>query len=379
MSNKTNRSRGQKPSGLKQTSYMLPEDLLEALRAKSSEENISTAEIVRRALKYVLGLSNDKSATENTQITELEKKVADHTKHFVAYDEKLLAINQRLEQIETVSNNITKQTKSLKPTQPSTKPHSAIYGSGEAASIYPGWEVPANISYVFNQFQVLNTDEARAAFADKWIGLCAQSLDTAWVVCYRLLSIIKEKEMYKIPHWMEGNKTYSSFKDYFEHRFKQPFEKWLKLEQTNQFVVEHYPELLEALLNISHNTYPAQKSSSVHVLPSTPEAAKVLKKPSSKTPTKLRSTAKSKIKKDANLPHNVNSLSNPRDSSQLEPLSVQALSKRLGVHSNTFYRRRNKMSESDLEQWIRSRDPDGIGWVYSNKSKKFHPSEFSVQ
>jgi len=162
----------------------------------------------------------------------------------------------------------TQGLKSLKPIQESTKPHNPIYGRGEAASIYPGWELSANVSYVFSRFQTLNTDEARAAFADKWIGLCAQSIDTAWVVCYQLLSIIKEKQMYKIPQWMEGNKTYDSFSDYFEQRFKQPFEKWLQLERTYKFVVETCPELLEGLLHLESSPEEAQNDSGNGVIPS---------------------------------------------------------------------------------------------------------------
>lgn len=205
---------------------------------------------------FQLEPASGRPEADSTRIRELEKTVTEHTDQLFALSHQLSAVSQRLEQIETVSNATTKRVKSLKPIQPSTKPHNAIYGRGEAASIYPGWEPSANVTYVFNRFHALNTDEARAAFADKWIGLCAQSLDTAWVVCYQLLSVIKGKEMYKLPHWMEGNKTYDSFKDYFEHRFKQPFDKWLKLEIAHQFVVETCPDILEALLHIGNSSYP---------------------------------------------------------------------------------------------------------------------------
>ena len=235
--------------GRKQTNFKLPDSIVEALQAKAAEEETTATDIVIRALKSVLGLSTEKFGTDRAPAGELEKTVADHTRQLSALTHELLALRQKLEQIETDSNSTSKRVKSLKPTQPSTKSHNVIYGRGEAVSIYPGWEVSANISYVLDRFQVLNTDEARAAFADKWIGLCAQSLDTAWVVCYRLLNIIKEKEMYKTALWMEGNKTYNSFKDYFEHRFKKPFKTWLELERTHRFFAETSPELLEALIS----------------------------------------------------------------------------------------------------------------------------------
>ena len=79
--------------------------------------------------------------------------------------------------------------------------------------------------------------------------------------------------MYKIPQWMEGNKTYDSFSDYFEQRFKQPFEKWLQLERTYKFVVETCPELLEGLLHLESSpdfsgTVEAQNDSGHGVIPS---------------------------------------------------------------------------------------------------------------
>ncbi len=202
---------------------------------------------------------------------ELEVRLVETEKHSNELEVRLAVAEAELGNYRRTAS--TQGLKSLKPIQASTKPHNSIYGRGEAASIYPGWELSANVSYVFSRIQTLNTDEARAAFADKWIGLCAQSIDTAWVVCYQLLSIIKEKQMYKIPQWMEGNKTYDSFSDYFEQRFKQPFEKWLQLERTYKFVVETCPELLEGLLHLESSpdfsrTVEAQNDSGNGVIPS---------------------------------------------------------------------------------------------------------------
>ncbi|NEO29553.1 MAG: hypothetical protein F6K36_03685 [Symploca sp. SIO3C6] len=146
------------------------------------------------------------------------------------------------------SSDATKIIESLQITQSLKQPQDATYGSGEAADLYLGWEVPANISYVFNRYQSLNTDEAKAAFADKWISLCANSLETALVVCYSLLSLVKDNQMYQTSHWMEGYKTYTSFKNYFEHRFESLLEKWSQMELVHKFVVENCPQILEAML-----------------------------------------------------------------------------------------------------------------------------------
>ena len=48
------------------------------------------------------------------------------------------------------------------------------------------------------------------------------------------------------------------------------------------------------------------------------------------------------------------------------------LAKRLNVYSSTVYKRRD---DPDFSQWSRSKDPDGIAWKFSRKSKEFQPVE----
>lgn len=48
------------------------------------------------------------------------------------------------------------------------------------------------------------------------------------------------------------------------------------------------------------------------------------------------------------------------------------LAKRLNVYSSTVYKRRD---DPDFSEWSRSRDPDGIAWEFSPKTKEFHPVE----
>ena len=48
------------------------------------------------------------------------------------------------------------------------------------------------------------------------------------------------------------------------------------------------------------------------------------------------------------------------------------LAKRLNVYSSTVYKRRD---DPDFSEWTRSRDPDGIAWVYSPETKEFFPLE----
>ncbi|MER3493295.1 MAG: hypothetical protein C4323_13775 [Mastigocladus sp. ERB_26_2] len=48
------------------------------------------------------------------------------------------------------------------------------------------------------------------------------------------------------------------------------------------------------------------------------------------------------------------------------------LAKRLNVYSSTVYKRRD---DPDFPEWSRSKDPDGIAWRYSPKTKEFFPLE----
>ncbi|MFH7030704.1 MAG: hypothetical protein ACHBN1_36505 [Heteroscytonema crispum UTEX LB 1556] len=48
------------------------------------------------------------------------------------------------------------------------------------------------------------------------------------------------------------------------------------------------------------------------------------------------------------------------------------LAKRLNVYSSTVFKRRD---DPDFPEWSRSRDPDGIAWSYSPKTKEFFPLE----
>ncbi len=48
------------------------------------------------------------------------------------------------------------------------------------------------------------------------------------------------------------------------------------------------------------------------------------------------------------------------------------LAKRLNVYSSTVYKRRD---DPDFPEWSRSKDPDGIAWTYSPRTKEFFPLE----
>jgi hypothetical protein len=54
-----------------------------------------------------------------------------------------------------------------------------------------------------------------------------------------------------------------------------------------------------------------------------------------------------------------------------EPLTGIALAERLNVSDTTISRRKSK---ANFPEWSRSKDPEGIAWTYSKKSKRFTAS-----
>jgi hypothetical protein len=108
---------------------------------------------------------------------------------------------------------------------------------------------------ILTEFKNLNTREARAAFADHWIGIWARDFDESWTVIYELLKIIEEDELYKDPRRVgpqapgfpqETHGQHSSYPDfaaYFTDRVKQPLNTWAELERTYRYAQRYAPEI----------------------------------------------------------------------------------------------------------------------------------------
>jgi hypothetical protein len=127
--------------------------------------------------------------------------------------------------------------------------HDPGRGVRKAAAYYP-----ERVAEALKEFRHLNTREARAAFADHWIGLWAKEFDDAWPMLYELLEIVEEDELYRDPRRVGpgaagGRDThgevseYPDFRAYFEDRVKRPFETWEKLEETHRYVATYAPDL----------------------------------------------------------------------------------------------------------------------------------------
>ena len=117
---------------------------------------------------------------------------------------------------------------------------------------------PDRVQEALAEFRRLNSREARAAFADYWIGVWAQDFEYAWPMLYELLSIVKEDKLYADPKRVgpgapgdaSAHGQASSYKDfaaYFEDRVKRPWQQWAELEATYQYASHYAKDLLNQI------------------------------------------------------------------------------------------------------------------------------------
>ncbi len=124
---------------------------------------------------------------------------------------------------------------------------------------------PDRVQQALAEFKKLNTREAKAAFADYWIGVWAQDFEYAWPMLYELLNIVKEDKLYADPkrvgpgapgdataHGQES--SYKDFAAYFEDRVKRPWQQWAELEATYQYAAHYAKDLLKQIFGKARDT-----------------------------------------------------------------------------------------------------------------------------
>lgn len=107
-----------------------------------------------------------------------------------------------------------------------------------------------------NDFFTLHTEEARRAFAARWVSLLAPRLEASWQILYELLRLIQKYKLYTdLPKGWDPVKreveraVYADFKTFFEAEIKRPFTVFQELEQTYRFASENAPDFMLIPLN----------------------------------------------------------------------------------------------------------------------------------
>ena len=108
---------------------------------------------------------------------------------------------------------------------------------------------PRLLNEALTEFRQLNSREARAAFADHWIGLWAREFDEAWPMLYELLEIVEQDGLFKDAR--RTGREHASFADYFENRVKRPFETWAELESTYHYARNYAPQIFKKSFTVA--------------------------------------------------------------------------------------------------------------------------------
>jgi len=119
----------------------------------------------------------------------------------------------------------------------------AAEGRLAAAGVLSRTILRPEVRRVIEDYQRLNSEEARAHYADHFLGRTAHVMDEIWPTFYELLKRVEDGELYRKPGYLGGNKVFDSFKDYWEYRVGQPFETWAQMESTYHYAQRYAPEL----------------------------------------------------------------------------------------------------------------------------------------
>ena len=92
----------------------------------------------------------------------------------------------------------------------------------------------------------LTTDEARAAYADRFIRMTAATMEKSWGMFYEMIRVVRDCELYRKPVFMDEQQAFDSFEDYWSRVVRRPFAVWVELENTYQFAHQYAPELFNA-------------------------------------------------------------------------------------------------------------------------------------
>lgn len=125
-------------------------------------------------------------------------------------------------------------------------PDSGAAGKLKAASALSRTVLSPDVQRVLDDYQRLNTPEARGRYADHFLSRTAHVMDEIWPAFYELLKQVEEGELYKQPGYVGGDRTFASFKEYFEYRAGRSYDTFAEMERVYRYAQTYKPELLEA-------------------------------------------------------------------------------------------------------------------------------------
>lgn len=127
----------------------------------------------------------------------------------------------------------------------------AADGQLKAAAALSRTILHRDVRRVIDDYKRLDSEEAKARYADHFLSRAAGAMDEIWPTFYELLKCVKEGELFSKPGYLGGDRTFDTFKEYFEHRVGRPFETWAELEGTYHYAEKYAPDLLRKAFSIA--------------------------------------------------------------------------------------------------------------------------------
>jgi len=122
---------------------------------------------------------------------------------------------------------------------------SGVDGQLKAAGALSRTVLNPDVQRVLDDYRRLNTDEARARYADHFLSRTAHVMDEIWPTFYELLKRVEDGKLYSDPAYLGEGRTFGTFQEYFEHRVGRPFETWSEMETTYHYARDYAPGLLK--------------------------------------------------------------------------------------------------------------------------------------
>jgi hypothetical protein len=79
--------------------------------------------------------------------------------------------------------------------------HTAADGAGAASKVSPG---SGKFDEIHREFRRLNTREAQAVFADRWLAVATNQFNDTWPMIYEMLKLVETERIYKQPRKLSG-------------------------------------------------------------------------------------------------------------------------------------------------------------------------------
>lgn len=129
----------------------------------------------------------------------------------------------------------------------------AAKGRQAAAAALSKTVLRPDVGRVLETYRRLDSDEAKARYADHFLHRTAGVMEEIWPTFYELLKRVEDSELYRQEGYVADGQVFGTFKDYFEARVGRPYDTWFDLEATYRYATKFKPELLKKAFSLARS------------------------------------------------------------------------------------------------------------------------------